>query len=138
MAEKKKLPPGFVGSVDEVAAAIGVHRRTVQEWKAKQDFPSWSNGNYNVIQIDRWRNKRRYMDDENFNMGTLLEDMDKRTELLIESLKAMQPDLVQSLPEDQQAAFATLLDETMGNAVKESFDGELGYFYRDYYMGVPE
>lgn len=136
MEEKKKLPPGVVSTVENLAAAIGVHRRTVQDWKHKENFPIRSDGTYDIVQIDRWRRHFKFEDED--NVTSTLNDMDHRTQLLIESLKAMQPDLVQSLPEDQQTAFATLLDETIGNAVKESFDGEVGYFYRDYYKGEPE
>lgn len=133
--EKPALPPGVVGSVDEVAAAIGVHRRTVQEWKAKPGFPSWSNGRYNLIEIDRWRNGYAFLEDD--NPGSLLSDMDSRAEALIESLKAIQPELVRALPEGVQDTFADLLEETIGNAIKDAYSGDLEYFYSEFYKGEP-
>ena len=136
MTKNKSLPPGIVGSADELAAAIGVHRRTIQEWKVKQDFPSWSNGRYNIVEVDRWRNKCRFMDDENFNISSLLEDVDNRVMALFESLKELQPALVQSLPDDHQAEFTALLDETIGNAVRDAFgEGDSSYLYEEYYRG---
>ena len=136
MTKNKSLPPGIVGSADELAAAIGVHRRTIQEWKVKQDFPSWSNGRYNIVEVDRWRNNCRFMEDENFNISSLLEDVDNRIMALFESLKALQPVLVQSLPEGQQGEFAALLDEAIHSAVKNAFsEGDSSYLYEEYYRG---
>ena len=132
MSEKQKLPPGIVGSMDELAAALGVHRRTVFEWRHKHNFPTWGNGQYNIIAVDRWRHGYQFIEDD--NPGALLDDMDHSTQALIESLKAMQPELVQSLPEDQQDAFSVLLDETIGNAIKDAYSGSNDYFYTDFYV----
>ncbi|QDU15492.1 hypothetical protein CA11_33170 [Gimesia maris] len=131
MSEKRKLPPGIVGSVDELAAALGYHRRTVQEWKSKPGFPSWSNGQYDLVKVDRWRHGYEFTEDD--NAGALLEDMDNRAEALIRDLKHIQPGLVQSLPEDQRDAFSALLEKTIGNVVKDAFDGSSEYFYSEFY-----
>jgi hypothetical protein len=131
--EKPALPPGVVGSVDEAAAAIGVHRRTLQEWKAKSDFPSWSNGHYNIVKIDRWRRGHRFLEDD--NAGALLEDMDNRAQAMIETLKAMQPELVQRLSEASQDDYAALIDDAIGSAVKDAFTGGDEYFYTGFYQG---
>lgn len=136
MAEKKSLPPGVVSSMDSLAAVLGVHRRTVCEWRHKDGFPT-SNGNYNIIAVDRWRHGYSFIDED--NPSSLLNDMDNRTQALIESLRELQPELVQSLPENQQAAFAELLDEAIGNAVKDAFgEGDSSYFYEDFYKGEPQ
>lgn len=134
---KTKLPAGVLGSVDEVAAAIGVHRRTIQEWKHKPDFPEWSNGHYNVIKIERWRHGYRFIEDD--NASALLDDMDHRTSALIQSLIDIQPGLVQGISEDQQATFAALLDETIENAIKEAFsDGPSEYLCVTYDESKPQ
>ncbi|QDT89157.1 helix-turn-helix domain-containing protein [Gimesia algae] len=132
--ERPALPPGIVGSVDELAAAIGVHRRTVQEWKAKHDFPSWSNGRYNIVKVDRWRHGYNFI--ENDNPSSLLDDMDHRTQALIESLKSLQSGLVQKLSEAHQDDYASILDEAIGGAVKDAYsEGDSDYFYTDFYKG---
>lgn len=139
MAQKRKraLPPGIAGSVDELASAIGVHRRTMQEWKSKEGFPSWSEGYYNIVKVDRWRNGYAFLEDD--NPGSVLDDMDKRTQLLIESLKKLQSELVESLPQGQQAAFAVQLDKAIGNAVKDAFgEGDSAFLYTDFYLADTE
>lgn len=135
MSEKKKLPPGIVGSMDELAAALGVNRRTVFEWRHKHGFPTYGTGQYNIIAVDRWRHGYQFVEDD--NPGALLDDMDHSTQALIESLKAMQPELVQSLPESVQDAFSTLLDKTIGDAIKDAYSGSNDYFYTDFYKGEP-
>ena len=135
---KKDLPAGVVNSLDALAAALGFHRRTLSEWTHRDGFPRRQDNTYHIVQIERWRVGHRFIEDNPQEAACLLDDMDTRCKHLLEQLKEMQPKLAESLPEDQRAAFSALLDETIGGAVKDSFDGDCEWFYRDYYKGEPQ
>lgn len=137
---KKDLPAGVVNSLDALAAALGFHRRTCSEWRHKDGFPRRNDNTYHIVEVERWRVGHRFLDlnEDPKEAACLLNDMDNRAEHLIKSLKDIQPKLVESLPESERERFAALLDETIGAAVSDSFDGDLHWFYRDYYKGEPQ
>lgn len=134
---KKELPAGIVSSLDALAVAMGYHRRSLCEWSHKPGFPRLPNGTYRIVDVDRWKHGYSFIEDD--NPGALLNDMDNRAEHLIRSLKDIQPKLVESLPESERERFSALLDEMIGEAVRDAFEGgDSDYFYSEFYKGEPQ
>lgn len=126
MTKKRDLPPGVVSSVDDLAVALGYHRRTVQEWKSKNGFPIRHDGNYEILRVHEWREKRWFS--EKLTQDDYW-DVANRTHELIDMLFDMQSGLVESLPEDMQETFAVQLRDAIGNAIKKAFDGDYDASY---------
>lgn len=129
---KKEHPPGIVGTITDLAIAIGVHRRTCQDWSCRPNFPRRPNGTFSIVAVERWRKGYSFMDDD--NQGALIDDLDHRAEHLLKALKDMQPGLIQSLPEDQQGPFAELLEQTISAAIQDAYDGNSAFLFEDYYQ----
>ena len=132
MTKKRDLPPGVVSSVDDLAAALGYHRRTVQEWKSQESFPIRPDGNYEILRVHFW--KEKYWQTHQDTQADL-DDMWERAYDLIVSLREMQPELIQSLPESEQETFAGCLRDTIGKAIQEAFTGDMStHFYFESYL----
>lgn len=135
--KQEKLPPGVVATIEELAVALGVHRRTIGSWKHKTNFPQRSDGMYHCVHVEQWRRGYRFIDEEPQEAASQLSDMDCRAEHLLKALKELQPGLLESLPEDQRERFAPLLDKAIVDAIRDSYDGECSFF-REYYEGAPK
>lgn len=132
--KQEQLPPGVVPTIEQLAVALKVHRRSIGTWKHKPDFPQRSDGSYDVVEVDRWRHGYRFYSDGNVNVSSLLDDADHRAEHLVKCLKDIQPKLVESLPESQQPAFAALLDKTISEAIQDAYNGDSAFMYEDIYL----
>lgn len=138
MAKRKDLPPGVVSSLDQLAVALGYHRRTLCEWVHHEGFPTRLDGNYEILQVDKWRRGLQVNTDGESIMSDLV-DTEQRIHALIDSLLEMQPELVQGLPESDQDAFAVRLRETIGKAIQDAFAGPLEFsYYNESYLRVHE
>lgn len=134
MAKRKDLPPGVVSSLDQLAVALGYHRRTLCEWVHREGFPIRPDGNYEILQVDRWRRGLHVNTDGESVMADLC-DTEQRIHVLIESLREMQPELVQCLPEGDQDGFAVRLSETIGKGIQDAFAGPLEHsYYNESYL----
>lgn len=130
--KNRDLPPGVVSSVDDLAAALGYHRRTVQEWKSQESFPTRIDGNYEILKVHFW--KEKYWQTHEDTQADL-DDMWERAYDLIVSLREMQPELIQSLPESEQGKFSVLLRDSIGQAIQEAFTGDMEtHFYTESYL----
>ena len=132
MTKKRDLPPGVVSSVDDLAAALGYHRRTVQSWKSIEGFPTRIDGKYEILKVHFW--KEKYWQTHQDTQADL-DDMWQRAYDLIVSLREIQPELIQSLPESERAAFAGRLRDTIGKAIQGAFTGDMStHFYVESYL----
>jgi hypothetical protein len=138
MAKRKELPPGVVSSLDQLAVALGYHRRTLCEWVHHEGFPVRPDGNYEILQVAQWRRGLQVNTDGESIMADLC-DTEQRIHALIDSLREMQPELVQGLAENDQDPFAVRLRETIGKAIQNAFAGPLEYsYYNESYLRVHE
>lgn len=131
MTKKRDLPPGVVSSVDDLAAAMGYHRRTVQAWKSLEGFPIRSDGNYEILRVHEWREKRYFSEKLNYDD---YQDISNRSHELVQSLFDIQAGLIQSLPESERDAFVVRLRDGIGDAILDAFkDGlEASYYIESY------
>lgn len=131
--KNRDLPPGVVSSVDDLATALGYHRRTLQEFKSREGFPiRATDGNYEILAVWKWKQDNWKADEVT---EAELMDMENRTHDLIDSLREMQPELIHSLPESAQDAFSELLRDTIGKAIQSAFAGPLETsFYTEGYL----
>lgn len=134
-ANNQKLPPGVVPTIEELAVALGVHRRSIQSWRHKPDYPHRPDGNHHIVEVENWRRGVLWKSVDQDREGCWAADFENRAAALIDSLKAMQTEAVKRLPEGQRAEFASWLEKTIGDAILDAFGGKYDFLYFQDYKG---